>query len=173
MAHTSSFTINTRGNVSRWDDEAGRYPELSSRDVVGAPAALFLTACRGETGTVIASRGTAPSLHAADVESAFEFSAFEHSTAGLEVYDAGLSVLRADSAALAMRGRSANRSSSTKLVILIRVSLWLRCSEGSSWVTRRLSKKESMGATAVETRGSSQLPHFSCAMTSRPLAPAP
>ncbi|WP_329032954.1 SpoIIE family protein phosphatase [Streptomyces sp. NBC_01725] len=130
MAHNSSFTIDTRGNVSRWDDEAGRYPELSSRDVVGAPAglvierllgshdgdsgghapaALFLTACRGEAGTVIASRGTAPSLHAADVESAFEFSAFEHSTAGLEVYDADLSVLRANSAALAMRGRSAEQ----------------------------------------------------------------
>ncbi len=127
MAHESSFTLDDSGHVSSWRDPTGRYPALSG-DPVGqpagrllsdlldhlaaevdapAPAALLLTVGRDGTETVVDIRGTARSLRAAHVEAAFEYSAFEQSTAGLEVYDTELRVLRSNSAALAMRGRPA------------------------------------------------------------------
>ncbi|WP_330177476.1 SpoIIE family protein phosphatase [Streptomyces sp. NBC_01498] len=130
MARESSFTIDGGGNVSEWHDAAHNYPDITSRDIVGVPAgvaldrllgrltdangspgpaALLLSACRDRAETVVSLRGTAPSLHAAQVEAAFDSSAFERSTAGLEVYDTDLSVLRANAAALAMRGRPAAR----------------------------------------------------------------
>ncbi|MFF2190659.1 SpoIIE family protein phosphatase [Streptomyces sp. NPDC058155] len=129
-AHDSSFTIDDIGNVAHWRDEGHRYPGISPHDIVGVPAglvidrilgllrsesgglasaALLLSAYRDESGTVIAMRGTAPSLHIADVETAFELSVFERSTAGLEVYDTDLSILCTNPAALAMRGRSADQ----------------------------------------------------------------
>ncbi|WP_333768654.1 SpoIIE family protein phosphatase [Streptomyces sp. IBSBF 2435] len=43
------------------------------------------------------------------IEAAYERTAFEQSAAGLEIYDAGLRVLRTNSAALAMRGRRAGQ----------------------------------------------------------------
>lgn len=131
VAHDSSFTLDDSGDVSEWRDDTNRFPALSARDAVGKPAGRVLNALldqlAGETGprtravvrfaasrdgsaTVIAIRdGTVPDDQDAHVEAAFESSAFEQSTAGLEIYDADLRVLRSNSAALAMRGRSAGQ----------------------------------------------------------------
>ncbi|MFC8263958.1 SpoIIE family protein phosphatase [Streptomyces sp. NPDC057291] len=130
MAHDSSFTLNDSGDVSDWRDDTNKFPALSVRDAVGKPAGRVLNtlldqlasetgppaaavmqfaASRDGSKTVIAIRGTAPSHQAAQVEAAFEASAFEQSPAGLEMYDTDLRVLRSNSAALAMRGRSAGQ----------------------------------------------------------------
>ncbi|MER7661573.1 SpoIIE family protein phosphatase [Streptomyces sp. NPDC096193] len=128
MAHESSFTLDDSGNVSSWRDPTGRCPALSA-DPVGqpagrlladlldrltaegdapAPAVLLLSVGRDGTETVVDIRGTAPSLRAAHIEAVFDYSAFEQSTAGLEIYDTELRVLRSNAAALAMRGRPAS-----------------------------------------------------------------
>ncbi|MFE7751130.1 SpoIIE family protein phosphatase [Streptomyces sp. NPDC057428] len=130
MAHDTSFTLDDDGNVSEWRDGARRYPSLSAADTVGrtagqvlralldqpadgseppAPVALLLDASRDGAQTLVTVRRVAPSRDAAQLEAAFEFSAFGQSTAGLELYDAESRVVRSNSAALAMRGRTADQ----------------------------------------------------------------
>ncbi|WP_327111591.1 SpoIIE family protein phosphatase [Streptomyces sp. NBC_01341] len=130
MAHDTSFTLDDSGNVAEWHDGAGRYPSLSAADTVGMSAglllltllehsagggepagqvALLLDAGRDGAQALVTVKGGAPGPDAAQLEAAFEFSAFEQSTAGLEMYDAGSRVVRSNSAALAMRGRTADQ----------------------------------------------------------------
>lgn len=193
MAHESSFTLDDSGNVSSWRDPTGRYPALSA-DPVGqpagrllselldhlaargdapAPAALLLSVGRHGTETVVDIRGTAPSLRAAHVEAAFEYSAFEQSTAGLEMYDTELRVLRSNSAALAMRGRPAGDVLEHRVADL-GSRLPLPRFSGRCWTAaNQLSRAGSAGTTVMITPVSSPSPHFGSRTSSRPSASEP
>ncbi|MFI8005038.1 SpoIIE family protein phosphatase [Streptomyces sp. NPDC086010] len=123
MAHDTSFILDDTGHVSEWRDGAGRYPALSAAEAVGMSAGQLLRALvehpadAGEPPGQLAlsidaagddahTRVTVTHPAAARLEAAFEFSAFEQSTAGLEMYDAESRVVRSNAAALAMRGRT-------------------------------------------------------------------
>jgi PAS domain S-box-containing protein len=124
VADGGSFSFDARGRVAAVRGGTG-IPQTVLDDVVGQSALEVLRglleasetdgtpvvqfdAWRSGEGTVISAIGSAVSPGTVRVQNAYMQSAFEKAVAGLELYDAELTILRSNAASLAIRGLAAD-----------------------------------------------------------------
>jgi GAF domain-containing protein/anti-sigma regulatory factor (Ser/Thr protein kinase) len=124
VADSGSFSFDARGRVTAvrgatgiprtvLDDAVGQSTLAVLRELLaasetdGTPVVQF-DAWRSGEGTVISAVGSAASPGTARAQSAYLPSAFDNAIAGLELYDAELTILRSNAASLAIRGLPAD-----------------------------------------------------------------